>query len=52
MRPVVYSFTHMGILHSSSNQELYAFENNIQKAQRTNYSVMGAGLHGIRIVYW
>ena len=40
------STTHMEILHTSSNQELSAVENNIQKAQRTAYSLMGAGLHG------
>ena len=44
--PVVDSTTHMGILRTSANQELSAVENNIQKAQRTAYSLMGAGLHG------
>ena len=44
--PVVDNTTHMGILRSSSNQELNAVEQNIQKARRTTYSLMGAGLHG------
>ena len=44
--PVVDNTTHMGILRSSSNQELNAVEQNFQKARRTTYSLMGAGLHG------
>ena len=44
--PVVDSTTHMGILRTSSNQELNVVEHNIQKARRTTYSLMGAGLHG------
>ncbi|MCG8046395.1 MAG: reverse transcriptase domain-containing protein, partial [Candidatus Thiodiazotropha endolucinida] len=44
--PVVNSVTHMGIRRSSANQELHAVEHNIQKARRTAYSLMGAGLHG------
>ena len=44
--PVVDSTTHMGILRTSTNQDLSAVENNIQKAQRTAYSLMGTGLHG------
>ena len=43
---VVDNTTHMGILRSSSNQDLNAVEQNIQKARRTTYSLMGAGLHG------
>ena len=44
--PVVEQTTHMGIPRSSSDQEMHAVETNIQKAQRTMYSLMGAGLHG------
>ena len=38
--------THIRIPRSSSDQEMHAVETNIQKAQRTMYSIMGAGLHG------
>ena len=44
--PVVDNTTHMGILRSSSNQELNEVEQNLQKARRTTYSLTGAGLHG------
>ena len=44
--PVVDNTTHMGILRTSTNQELNAVEHNIQKAKRTAYSLMGTGLHG------
>lgn len=44
--PVVDSTTHMGILRSSTNQELQSVESNIQKARRTMFSLMGTGLHG------
>ena len=44
--PEVVSATHMGILRSSSNQELNAVEHNTQKARHTACSLMGAGLHG------
>ena len=44
--PVVDNTTHMGILKTSTNQELNAVEYNIQKAKRTAYSLMGAVLDG------
>ena len=44
--PVAEQTTHMGIPRSSSDQEMHAVETNIQKAQRTMYSLMGASLHG------
>ena len=44
--PVVENTTHMGILRSSSKQELNAVEHNIQTARRTAYGLVGAGLHG------
>ncbi|MCG8048991.1 MAG: reverse transcriptase domain-containing protein [Candidatus Thiodiazotropha endolucinida] len=44
--PVVDSTTHMGILRSSTNQEMKSVESNIQKARRTMFSLMGTGLHG------
>ena len=44
--PVVEQTTRMGIPRSSSDQEMHAVETNIQKAQRTMYSLMGAILHG------
>ena len=44
--PVVEQTTHMGTPRSSLDQEMHAVETNIQKAQRTMYSLMGAGLHG------
>lgn len=44
--PVVTSTTHMGILRTSTNQEMQNVETNIQKAKRTIYSLMGSGLHG------
>ena len=44
--PVVTSTTHMGIVRSSTNQEMKNVETNIQKARRTIYSLMGTGLHG------
>ena len=43
--PVVEQPTHMGIPRSSLNQDMHAVKN-IQKAQPTMYSLMGAGLHG------
>ena len=36
----------MGILRTSSNQELNVVEHDIQKVRRTTNSLMGAGLHG------
>lgn len=44
--PVVTSTTHMGIVRSTTNQEMKNVETNIQKARRTIYSLMGSGLHG------
>ena len=44
--PVVTSTTHIGILRTSTNQEMNNVETNIQKAKRTIYSLMGSGLHG------
>ena len=44
--PVVTSTTYMGILRTSTNQELNNAETNIQKAARTIYSLMGSELHG------
>ena len=44
--PVVTSTTHMGILRTSTNQEMNNIDTNIQKAKRTIYSLMGSGLHG------
>ena len=44
--PVVDNTTHMGILRKPTNQEVNAVEHYIQKAKRTAYSLMGAGLHG------
>ena len=40
------TYTCMGILRPSSNQEFNTVGHNIQKAKRTAYSLMGAGLHG------
>ncbi|MES9904479.1 MAG: reverse transcriptase domain-containing protein [Sedimenticola sp.] len=44
--PIVDSTTHMGILRTTKSQEHHAVEDNIQKAKRTLYSLMGSGLHG------
>ena len=44
--PIVQDTTHMGVFRASANQELQSVENNIQKAHRVVYSLMGAGLHG------
>ena len=38
--------TQMGVFCAAANQELQSVENNIQKAHRVVYSLMGAGLHG------
>ena len=43
--PIVEEVMHMGILRSSDTQET-AVRENIQKARRTIYSLMGSGLHG------
>ena len=43
---VVECTTHMGIVRSTTNQEMRNVETNIQKARRTIYSLMGTGLHG------
>ena len=39
------STTHMGILRTSTNQEMQDVETNIQKAKRAAYSLMGSGLN-------
>ena len=44
--PITESTTHMGILRTSTNQEMQNVETNIQKAKRAAYSIMGSGLHG------
>ena len=44
--PVVDNTTHIGILRSSSNQELNSVKQNIQKARHTTYSLMGTDLQG------
>ena len=44
--PIVKSTTLMGILRTSSNQEIQAVESNIQKARRTVHSLMVSGLRG------
>ena len=44
--PVVDNTAHIGILQSSSNQELNVVEQNTQKARRTSYSLMGTDLQG------
>ena len=44
--PITESTTHMGILRTSTNQEMQNVETNIQKAKRAAYSLMGSGLHG------
>ena len=44
--PIVESTIHMGILRTSTNQEMRNVETNIQKGKRTVYSLMGSGLHG------
>ena len=43
--PVVKEVMHMGILRSADSQES-AVNHNIDKARRTTYCLMGAGLHG------
>ena len=43
--PVVKEVMHMGILRSADSQET-AVRENIQKARRVIYSLMGSGLHG------
>ena len=43
--PVVKEAMHMGILRSANSQES-AVTSNIEKARRTTYCLMGAGLHG------
>ncbi|MEW8548126.1 MAG: reverse transcriptase family protein, partial [Candidatus Thiodiazotropha sp.] len=43
--PVVEETTHMGILRSSSSEEVSVTEN-MKKARRTLYSLMASGLHG------
>ena len=43
--PVVTEAMHMGILRSADSQES-AVNHNIDKARRTTYCLMGAGLHG------
>ena len=43
--PVVSQTMHMGIMRSANTQES-AVQENIKKARRTIYSLMGAGLHG------
>ena len=43
--PVVTETMHMGIMRSANTQES-AVQENIKKARRTIYSLMGAGLHG------
>ena len=44
--PITESTTHMGMLRTSTNQEMRNVETNIQKAKRVVYSLMGSGLHG------
>ena len=44
--PVVTRTTHIGIMRSSTNQEMKNVEANIQKASLTIYSLMGTGLNG------
>lgn len=44
--PVVSNSTHIGIHKSDRNSAQLTVEENIKKARRTVYSLMGAGLHG------
>ena len=44
--PVVTRTTHIGIMRSSTNQEMKNVEANIQKTSLTIYSLMGTGLNG------
>ena len=44
--PITENTTHMGILRTSTNQEMQNVETNIQKAKRAAYSLMGSGLDG------
>ena len=43
--PVVTSTIHMGILRTSTNQEMHNVEASILKAKRTIYILMGSGMH-------
>ena len=44
--PVVEKTTHIGVQKSNKNSALLTVEENIKKAKRTVYSLMGSGLHG------
>jgi hypothetical protein len=44
--PVVEKSTHIGVQKSDKNSALLTVEENIKKARRTVYSLMGSGLHG------
>ena len=44
--PVVNKTTHVGVVRTSDNSPTTAIDENLQKARRTLYSLMSAGLHG------
>ena len=44
--PVVEKSTHIGVHKFNKNSALLTVEENIKKARRTVYSLMGSGLHG------
>jgi hypothetical protein len=44
--PVVDKATHIGITRSDTNSARTTVDENIRKARRATYSLMGTGLHG------
>jgi hypothetical protein len=46
IKPVVDKATHIGITRSDTNSARTTVDENIRKARRATYSLMGTGLHG------
>jgi hypothetical protein len=50
--PVVDKATHIGITRSDTNSARTTVDENIRKARRVTYSLMGTGLHGENGLYF